>query len=71
MDRELKVLFDDILLCLVAPICTAILLLSLAYGTARFTHNRFRFSLRTLLIVTTLLATVLGLIVAVMSWPAG
>ncbi len=32
---------------------------------------RFRFSLRTLLIATTLVAVVLGLIVAVLRWPAG
>jgi hypothetical protein len=32
---------------------------------------RWRFSLRTLLIATTLVAMVLGLIVAVLRWPAG
>ena len=32
---------------------------------------RWRFSLRTLLIATTLVAVVLGLIVAVLRWPAG
>ena len=32
---------------------------------------RWRFSLRTLLIATTLVAMVLGLIVVVLRWPAG
>ena len=32
---------------------------------------RWRFTLRTLLIATTLVAVVLGLIVAVLRWPAG
>ena len=44
-------------------------LLSTALGALSWL--RFRFTLRTLLIATTLVAVVLGLIVAVLRWPAG
>jgi hypothetical protein len=53
----------DILLCVVAAAMVALPMILIAYLAARLTNDRFRFSLRTLLIVTALLATVLGLIV--------
>jgi ABC-type Fe3+-siderophore transport system permease subunit len=34
-------------------------------------RRRWRFSLRTLLIATTLVAAVLGLIVSILKWPTG
>jgi hypothetical protein len=47
----------------------ALLLASVA--AAPWIHWSRRFSLRTLLITTTLVTVVLGLIVAVLRWPAG
>ena len=41
------------------------------FATILSTTQHYRFSLRTLLIATTLVAVVLGLIVAVLRWPAG
>ena len=47
-------------------------LLSATFTVAPLMLNlRWRFSLRTLLIATTLVAVVLGLVVAVIRWPAG
>jgi putative effector of murein hydrolase LrgA (UPF0299 family) len=41
------------------------------YYLALWAEDRFRISLRTLLIATTLIAMVLGLIVAMLRWRAG
>src|SRR4029078_4692141 len=49
----------------------ASLLLTVALSTAPWIGWSRRCSLRTLLIVTTLVAVVLGLIVAVLRWPVG
>jgi hypothetical protein len=48
-----------------------VFLLAAAVGAAPWISVSKRFSLRTLLIATTLVAVVLGLIVAVLRWPTG
>jgi hypothetical protein len=53
----------DLLLCIAFSAALGIPMLLIAFVAARLTNNRFRFSLRTLLIVTTLVAVGLGLIV--------
>jgi hypothetical protein len=48
-----------------------LILLTAAIAAAPWLRWPKRFSLRTLLIATTLVAVVLGLIVAVLRWPVG
>ena len=56
-------MISDLLFCIALSAAVGIPMLLIAFAAARLTNNRFRFSLRTLLIATTLLAVVLGLIV--------
>jgi hypothetical protein len=53
----------DLLLCIAFSAALGIPMLLIAFVAVRFTNNRFRFSLCTLLIATTLVAVLLGLIV--------
>jgi hypothetical protein len=53
------------------PLVTIVAVLPIAPWILVIPWLRWRFSLRTLLIATTLVAVVLGLIIAVLRWPAG